>query len=146
MDVERKGPNAKSMHRIICSSVHDQLQFWTSDLSVVETTSRVRNSLFNFSPYIFNYQPLLPTSTSHPPDVIHVTGVSRTSLFFTCSSASVYYTLTEEQKRGRPGNEAISEHLTLKEIFPFNLHCRHKDGICGFVSIQCMHTVQFGRG
>ena len=92
VDVERRGPIAKSMHRIIHSSVHDQLQFWTSDVSVVETTSRVRNSLFKFSPYIFNYWPLLPTSTSRPPDVIHVTGDSRTSPFFTCSSASVYYT------------------------------------------------------
>ena len=27
-------------------------------------------------------------------------------------------TETEEQKRGRPGNEAIPEHLTLKKFFP----------------------------
>ena len=43
--------------------------------------------------------PLPPTSTSHPPDIIHVICVPRPSLFF------VLFQI-KERKWGRPGNEA----------------------------------------
>ena len=46
--------------------------------------------------------------TSHPPDVIHVIGVPRHSPFFALFHFRVlYWTKTKEQKRGRPGNEAM---------------------------------------
>ena len=50
-----------------------------------------------------------PTSTSRPPDVIHVIGVPSPSLFFFLrSSASVCYTerKSKDKNRWRPGNEA----------------------------------------
>ena len=48
-----------------------------------------------------------PTSTSRPPDVIHLIGVPRPSPFFALFR-SVYYTerKPKNNKRGRPGNEA----------------------------------------
>ena len=45
------------------------------------------------------------TSTSHPPDIIHVIGVPRPSLFF-APLPCIILNKTEEQKRGRPRNEA----------------------------------------
>ena len=55
--------------------------------------------------FVVGHRP--PTSTSHPPDVIHVTSVPRPSPF-SRSSASVYYIerKPKNKKRGRPGNEA----------------------------------------
>ena len=51
------------------------------------------------------------TSTSSPPDVIHVIGVPRPSPFF-CAT-SVYYTerKPKNKKRGRPGNEANNDTM-----------------------------------
>ena len=52
-----------------------------------------------------------PTSTSRPPDVIHMIGVPRPR--FSRSSASMYYTerKPKNKKRGRPGNEATLSYL-----------------------------------
>ena len=56
-----------------------------------------------------------PTSTSRPPDVIHMIGIPRPSPFFTAFphppyiihvTGILHWTQTEQQKWGRPGNEA----------------------------------------
>ena len=60
---------------------------------------------------LFEHGPLPPpTSTSRPPDLIHVIVFPRPSPF-SRSSASVYYTerKPKNKKRGRPGNEATSD-------------------------------------
>jgi len=55
---------------------------------------------------LFERGPSPHTSTSRPPDVIHVIGVPRPSPLF--CAASVYYTerKPKNKKRGMPGNEA----------------------------------------
>ena len=47
---------------------------------------------------LFECGPLLPTSTSRPPDIIYMIGVPRASLFFALFRFRV--TQTEEQKMG----------------------------------------------
>ena len=65
--------------------------------------------------FVVGHRPPPPTSTSRPPDVIHVTSVPRPSLFF-ASSASVYYIerKPKNEKRGRPGNEASIDLFSTK--------------------------------
>jgi len=46
------------------------------------------------------------TSTSRPPDVIHVIGVPRPSPFFTPLSCIILNENRRTKKWGRPGNEA----------------------------------------
>ena len=61
----------------------------------VYSTLPVRNSLYCS---LHTSLQMGTTSTSHPPDIIHVIGVPRPSLFFRCSSASVYYTECNRRK------------------------------------------------
>ena len=75
------------------------------------SSSPVRNSLFQFIRYIFEYHPLpapyvIFASTLRPPDVTHMMDETRPSLFF----AVFHFHYTEHKpknkKWGRPGNEA----------------------------------------
>ena len=65
------------------------------------SASLVRNSLY----CLLHTSWLMGTSTSRPPDIIHVISVLPR---FSCSSASMYYTewKPKNKKRGRPGNKA----------------------------------------
>ena len=63
------------------------------------------NMLLNVDPF----SP--PTSTSPPPDVIHVIGVPRPSPFFSVPPfLCIILNTNQRTKKGSPGNEAKSNH------------------------------------
>ena len=58
---------------------------------------------------------IIIASTLRPPDVTHVMDETRPSLFFALFHFRVlYWTQTEEQKRGRPGNKARGPVLVIE--------------------------------
>ena len=72
--------------------------------------------------------PSPPTSTSCPPDIIHMVSVPRFPPFFTTPCSRVlYWMYTKEQKQGRLGNEArlIVNCYTIAVciVQPYILYC-----------------------
>ena len=75
---------------------------------ILRLTGKKRALRFIAPVLLIGYRP--PTSTSRPPDVIHMIGVPRPSPFFALFSF-MYYTerKPKNKKRGRPGNKASNE-------------------------------------
>ena len=61
-----------------------------------------------------------PTSTSRPPDVIHVTSVPRPSPFFS-RLPPPRISKPKNKKRGRPGNEARRLHALITVLVCYNI-------------------------
>ena len=70
--------------------------------------------------------PSPPTSTSCPPDIIHMVSVPRFPPFFTTPCFRVLYWMhTNEQKQGRLGNETrlMVNYYTIRIVQPHILYC-----------------------
>ena len=103
-----RGPRSNNALDFIIERSNDSQDSWGSQ-DWQYSTSLVRNSLYCLlhTSWLMGNAP--HTSTLRPPDVIHVIGVPRPSSFFAplpCIVMELYWTKTEERKRGRPGNEA----------------------------------------
>ena len=111
VDIGGRGPRANNVLDFIIERSNDSQDSWGSQ-DWQYSTSPVRISLYRLlhTSWLMGKAP--PTSTSRPPNIIHVIGVPRSSPFFALFHFHVWYwTKTEElkpknKKRGRPGTLA----------------------------------------
>ena len=95
-----RGPHSNNILDFIIERSNDSQDSWGSQ-DRQYSTSLVRNLLYRLlhTSWLMGNAP--PTSTSRPPDVIHVIGVPRPSPFFVLFPFRVlYWTKSEEQKKG----------------------------------------------
>ena len=95
-----RGPRSNNVLNFIIERSNDSQDSWGSQ-DWQYSTSPVRISLYRLlhTSWLMGNAP--PTSTSRPPNIIHVIGVPRPSPFFTLFRFCVlYWTKTKEQKTG----------------------------------------------